>query len=124
MRTQHQPSPPLFDLAVLGCGPTGLAALDEARRLGLSAVGFEASDLPLHSIRSHMEGLVYASPSLHYELGGIPLDCGAVDQCTREDLLHYYTRIIQLGRLQIEYSHKVIALHSQPDSVITVLKTP
>jgi thioredoxin reductase len=124
MSEQDATSMTVPDLAVLGCGPTGLAALHEARQLGLSAVGFEAGDAPLPSIRRHMDGLVYASPALHYEVGGIPLDCDAINQCTREDLLHYYTRIIQLDRLRINYSHKVVALLPESDSVVTVFQTP
>jgi thioredoxin reductase len=98
------------DLCVVGCGPTGIAALFEASRLGLKAIGLEAGAVPMASIEAHPDGLVYLSPPEHFEVGGLPLDCRDGTECNREDVLSYYARIVNYGRLTILRNHRCLAL--------------
>ena len=48
------------DLIVVGCGPTGIAGLVEARLQGIPAVGLEAGPAPLASLLAYTEGLILA----------------------------------------------------------------
>ncbi|MEA2503272.1 MAG: hypothetical protein QOG36_315, partial [Actinomycetota bacterium] len=51
-------APSEVPLVVVGGGPTGIAALFEARREGIEAVGLEAGPGPTTSIREYLNGLV------------------------------------------------------------------
>lgn len=110
-------------LVVIGCGPTGIAALFQARRNGLDAVGIEAGDAPLAAIQGYLDGLVFSSPSVHYEIAAIPLDCRDSTNLTREEVLHYYARIIRYGQLDIRCGHRCIRLEPGPDTVRVVAAT-
>jgi thioredoxin reductase len=104
-------------LCVVGGGPTGVAALFEAACRGVPALGLEAGASPLASVQAHPEGLTYLSPSVHFEVAGLPLDCGAAHGCTRENLLSYFHRIINYGRLDIRSRHRCQAIRPVPGGV-------
>ncbi|HEU5001576.1 MAG TPA: NAD(P)-binding domain-containing protein [Actinomycetota bacterium] len=102
------------DVIVVGAGPTGIAALFEARRLGLSAVGLEAGSSPAASIRDYLSGLVLISRPTDYEVAGLPLDCRDPNQLTREDVLHYLGRVVNYGALDIREGEPVRSLTPAP----------
>jgi thioredoxin reductase len=97
-------------LVVVGCGPTGVAGLVQAAIEGIPAIGIEAGPAPLASVAGYMDGLVLKSPAFHYEIGGLPLDCRAIKEATREDLLHYYARVIACHGLDIRCSTRCVGL--------------
>lgn len=111
-------------LVVVGCGPTGVAALVQAALEGLPAIGIEAGPAPLASVLGYMEGLVLSSPAVHYEVGGLPLDCRAAHEITREDLLHYYARVITHHRLDIRCDTRCIGLEPSGQHVAVRVTTP
>lgn len=111
------------DLCVVGAGPVGLAALYEARLCGIDAIAVERTDQPVTSIHRHVEGLVYQSDARHFEVAGLPVDCGDSSQCTREDVLSYYARVIHHGRLRIHYRTECVDLEPVGDHVRVVLNT-
>jgi thioredoxin reductase len=117
MRQQIESELGSVDLVVIGGGPVGIAALWFAALQGLKALAIEAGPAPLHHIRSYMDGLVMISPAEHYEIPGIPLDCRDAGQLTREDILYYYGRIINLGRLDIRCDCRCISLTPRQDHV-------
>lgn len=102
------------DVIVVGAGPTGIAALFEAGRLGLRAVGLEAGSSPAASIRDYLSGLVLISRPTDYEVAGIPLDCRDPNQLTREDVLHYLGRVVNYGALDIRVGEPCLALTPAP----------
>ncbi len=53
------------------------------------------------------------SPAYHYEVGGFPLDCRDPDLLTREELLHYYARVINHSGIEIVTNSKCVGL--EPD---------
>lgn len=111
-------------LCVVGGGPTGVAALLEAKRQGLEAIGLEAGTKPLNGIASHQEGLVYLSEASHFEVGGLPLDCRDSKRCTREDVLRYYTRIINSSGLSLRVGWRCADLTPQDSGVLVTVDTP
>ncbi|NPC46307.1 hypothetical protein D7X99_26705 [Corallococcus sp. AB032C] len=111
-------------LCVIGGGPTAVAALFEARARGIPALALEAGATPLASLHAHIEGLVYLSPASHWEVGGLPLDCRDSLECEREDVLHYYARVIQMGRLDIRCRHRCVGLRPDADGVTVEVETP
>jgi thioredoxin reductase len=117
MRQQIESELGSVDLLVIGGGPVGLAALWFAALRGLKALAIEAGPAPLHHIRSYMDGLVMISPAAHYEIPGIPLDCRDAGQLTREDILYYYGRVINLGQLDIRCDCRCISLTPRQDDV-------
>ncbi|MDB4915100.1 MAG: FAD-dependent pyridine nucleotide-disulfide oxidoreductase [Gemmatimonadetes bacterium] len=113
--------PMIIPLCVIGCGPTGIAALFEAKRQGIQAIGIEARPSALGTFVEHPEGLVYLSHPSHFEIAGVPLDCHHPKECTREDVLHYYARIINWGRLDIRSSTRCVGIAPQEDGVLLTL---
>jgi len=107
---------------VVGGGPTGIAALFEAGRLGIRAVGLEAGPGPLTSIRDYLNGLVLISRPTDYEIAGVPLDTRDPNQLTREEVLHYLGRMVNYGRLDIRSGSPALAL--EPGPVGVVVRTP
>src|SRR5229473_1123922 len=97
------PAPAEVPLVVVGGGPTGIAALFEAHRQGIEAVGLEAGPGPTTSIREYLNGLVLISRPTDYEIAGIPLDTRDPNQLTREEVLHYLGRIINYGDLDLRF---------------------
>ncbi len=83
-----------FDVVIVGAGPTGLAALFWAARRGLDAVAIDAGDGALAAIRAYPQRLTFVSPSSHFEIARLPLDCLEPTQVTREEVLHYYARVL------------------------------
>lgn len=101
-------------------GPTGIAALCQCGERKLTAIGLESGETALNSINGYMDGLIFSSPASHFQIDGIPLSCADPNQTTREDVLLYYTRIIQLRNLKIRTRRRVIRISStKSESKIT-----
>jgi thioredoxin reductase len=112
------------DLVVVGAGPVGIAALFHAAQAGLDAIGIEAGDGPLSSVRGFPEELIFLSPSVHFEVAGLPLDCKDAHQLTREELLHYFSRVLAWSRTRVECHQRCLALQPVPGGVELVVKGP
>jgi hypothetical protein len=104
-------------LVVIGCGPTGIAALVHARFEGIVALGLEAGPEPLAGLHRYMEQLVLVSPAQHYEVAEIPLDCRDPDELTREEVLSYFARLIALARIDVRCDARCVALEDRGDHV-------
>lgn len=102
--------PELVPVVVVGCGPTGIACLHHARAYGIRAIGLEAGPAPLAAIRAYPEGLSLVSRPGEYEIPGLPLDCRDPQVLTRNDVLRYYARVIECGRLDIRRGSECLAL--------------
>lgn len=105
------------DLVVVGAGPTGIAALLEAQRLGLDAIALEAGPRPVASLVGYPNGLVLLSDAQQWEVGGLPFDCVRVQAPTREEALSYYARVVAHAALDIRLRHRVKELSVQADAL-------
>ncbi|MCW3042532.1 MAG: FAD-dependent pyridine nucleotide-disulfide oxidoreductase [Actinobacteria bacterium] len=115
-------APSEVPLVVVGGGPTGIAALFEARREGIEAVGLEAGPGPTTSIREYLNGLVLISRPTDYEIAGIPLDTRDPNQLTREEVLHYLGRVINYGSIGLRFHAPALELVPQDGRVL--VRTP
>jgi thioredoxin reductase len=102
--------PEVVPVVVVGCGPTGIACLHHARACGIRAVGLEARAAPLAAIRAYPERLLLVSRPHEYEIPGLPLDCRQPHVLTRDDVLRYYARVIECGRLDVRRNTECLAL--------------
>jgi thioredoxin reductase len=114
----------VHDVIVVGCGPTGIAALIEARRRGLVAVGLEAGPAPVASLSGYLNGLVLLSDATHFEVGGLPLDCVDRTALLREEVLSYFARALAHEGLDTRARHRVVALEPDESGVTVRAQTP
>ena len=105
----------LADLCVVGAGPAGIAALFEARTRGLHAFAIEEGPSPLTSIQAHPIGLAYLSEAADWEIGTLPFDRRDPVEYSREDILHYYCRVIIAGDLDIRCGLRCTAVRPRPN---------
>ncbi len=102
---------------MIGAGPVGLAALWYAHRHGIDAIALDAGHAPLDSVRAFGAGLVTVSTAHEWEIDGLPVDCAAPTEVTREDLLSYYARVGAYGGLEVAYRQRVTAIAVRPEAV-------
>jgi thioredoxin reductase (NADPH) len=95
----------IFDLLVVGAGPTGLACAIEAQKAGLRAVMVEKGCVcnSLFHYPAHMT--FFTTPEL-LEIGGIPFP-STNTKPNRNEALQYYRRVAELYELDIRQYHRV-----------------
>jgi len=91
----------MFDVIVVGSGPSGLSCAIEARKVGLSVVVLEKGSL-VDAIRRFPQNLIWFSTPELLEIGGIPFVTTSV-RPTRVDTLTYYQKIVQHYKLDCRY---------------------
>jgi thioredoxin reductase (NADPH) len=99
--TEHS----IFELLIVGAGPTGLACAIEAQKAGLSAVIVDKGCVcnSLFHYPAHMT--FFTTPEL-LEIGGIPFPSPHTKP-NRNEALQYYRRIADLYKLDIRQYHRV-----------------
>ncbi|MGH7493107.1 MAG: YpdA family putative bacillithiol disulfide reductase [bacterium] len=105
---------PVFDIAIIGAGPVGLACGLEAHRCGLSHVILEKGCLTnsLFHFPKHMT--FFSTPEL-LEIGGIPFVI-STEKPTRPEALNYYRRVTAHFELNVRLYERVINVISRPSS--------
>ncbi len=95
----------VFDLLVVGAGPTGLACAIEAQKAGLRAVMVDKGCVcnSLFHYPAHMT--FFTTPEL-LEIGGIPFP-STNTKPNRNEALQYYRRVADLYKLDIRQYHRV-----------------
>ncbi len=83
----------IFDVAIVGAGPAGLATAIECQRLGLDAVVLEKGGL-VDSIRRFPVHMVFFTTPELLEIGDIPLVCHR-EKPSRFEALIYYRKVVQ-----------------------------
>lgn len=81
----------MFDVLIIGAGPSGLSCAIEARRAGLSAVVLEKGSV-VDAIRRFPTGLIWFSTPELLEIGNIPFVIPTT-RPTRVDAINYYQRV-------------------------------
>jgi thioredoxin reductase (NADPH) len=95
----------VFDLLVVGAGPTGLACAIEAQKAGLSAVMVDKGCV-CNSLFHYPAHMTFFTTSELLEIGGIPFPSPHAKP-NRNEALQYYRRVADLYKLDIRQYHRV-----------------
>jgi thioredoxin reductase (NADPH) len=91
----------MYDLIIVGGGPSGLSCAIEGRKASLSVVVLEKGSV-VDAIRRFPQNLVWFSTPELLEIGGIPFVTSTV-RPTRVDTLSYYQKVVQHYKLDCRY---------------------
>jgi thioredoxin reductase (NADPH) len=110
----------IYDIAIIGAGPTGIACAISAKKSGLSCVLLEKG-LLVNSIFNFPTNMTFFSTSLKLEIGEIPFISNN-DKPTRAEALEYYRRLAEFYELNIKYRTKALSLISN-DHQYTIISS-
>jgi thioredoxin reductase (NADPH) len=104
-KPEPQPTHEIFDLLVVGAGPTGLACAIEAQKAGLRPVLVDKGCVcnSLFHYPSHMT--FFTTPEL-LEIGGIPFP-SPNPKPSRNEALQYYRLVAAYYKLDVRQYHRV-----------------
>src|SRR5665213_861122 len=103
---QNQRGPEaIFDLLVIGAGPTGLACAIEAQRAGLRAVLVDKGCL-CNSLFHYPAHMTFFTTSELLEIGGIPFPTPNTKP-TRNEALEYYRQVAAFYHLDVRPYRRV-----------------
>ncbi len=95
----------IYDVLVVGAGPTGLASAIEVQRRGQRALVVEKGCV-VNSLYHYPTNLVFFTTPERLEIGDIPMTA-VRDKPTRTEALKYYRRVADYYRLQIRQYERV-----------------
>ena len=110
----------LYDIAVVGSGPSGLATAIEGKKAGFSTVVLEKGSV-LDYLRRFPVNLVWFSTPEMLEIGGVPFVTATL-RPTRVDTLNYYQRVISLQDIDVRPYDAVVSVRREHDGIFE-LKT-
>jgi thioredoxin reductase (NADPH) len=99
---------PVFDLLVIGAGPTGLACAIEAEKAGFKAVLVEKGCL-CNSLFHYPAHMTFFTTSELLEIGGIPFPTTHAKP-TRNEALEYYRQVAAFYKLDVRQYRLVEAI--------------
>lgn len=109
MQGMHTPSEPtLFDVLVVGAGPTGLACAIEAQRRGLRVVVVEKGCV-VNSLYHYPTNMTFFTTPELLEIGDIPMTAMR-DKPTRTEALKYYRRVAEHYRVDLRQYERVVTI--------------
>ncbi len=103
------PVPDVHDLVIVGAGPAGLSATLRARELGLSVLTLERGAVGA-SIRAFPRGKLVFERPLELPLEGELW----MEECTKEELVAQWERVVRIHRLPLRAGHLVQSLEPLP----------
>ena len=99
------PSEILYDAAVIGAGPTGLACAIEIEKKGLKAIVIEKGCL-VNSLYNYPTNLIFFTTPELLEIGGLPMTA-VRDKPNRTEALKYYRRVAMHYSLNVRQYERV-----------------
>jgi len=103
--TSSSAEDPIFDLLVIGAGPTGLACAIEAQKAGFSAVLVDKGCL-CNSLFHYPAHMTFFTTSELLEIGGIPFSTPNAKP-TRNEALEYYRQVAAFYKLDVRQYRRV-----------------
>lgn len=100
---------PLFDVLVVGAGPTGLACAIEARRRGLSAVVIDKGCI-VNSLYHYPANMTFFTTPELLEIGDLPMT-SVREKPNRTEALKYYRRAASHYQLDLRQYERVQAVN-------------
>ena len=104
-RTLHAAKESVYDLLVVGAGPTGLACAIETQKAGLRAVLVDKGCV-CNSIFHYPAHMTFFTTSELLEIGGIPFPSPNAKP-TRSEALEYYRQVAAYYQLDVRQYHRV-----------------
>src|SRR5438128_8768527 len=108
----------LFDVVVVGAGPSGLAAGIEAKKYGLNYVVIEKGGITNSILHFPIQMIFFTTPEL-LEIGGIPL-VSEREKPTRNEALKYYRKVVGMHRLNVHQYEEVSSIEQVQPHVFRV----
>lgn len=107
----------IYDIVIIGAGPTGIGCAIEAKKNGLSAIIIEKGMLT-NSIYNFPTNMIFFSTSLNLEIGDVPF-ISHNEKPTRMEALEYYRRVIDKWDLSIVFREEAKDIIDQEGKFIT-----
>ncbi|MFN3265790.1 MAG: YpdA family putative bacillithiol disulfide reductase [Deinococcales bacterium] len=110
----------MFDVAIIGAGPVGLAAAIEAKRQGLSYVVLEKGCV-VNAIFEYPTYMTFFTTSERLEIGEHPF-VTSTEKATRKEALSYYRLVSAREQLNVRQYSEVIEIHPAPAGFTLVVE--
>ena len=102
----------LYDVAIIGGGPVGLAAAIACKRHGLSYVVIEKGCV-VNAIFDYPTDMTFFTTAPELEIGGHPF-VSPFDKPKRVDALQYYRKVTQAEALNVRQHTRALQVHAAP----------
>lgn len=99
----------VFDVIVIGGGPTGLACAIEAQRAGFSHLVIEKGCV-VNSLFHYPTQLVFFTTPELLEIGDLPFVCER-EKPNRQEALKYYRRVVDTYKLNVNQYERVLGVN-------------
>lgn len=103
----------LYDILIVGAGPTGLACALEARRRGLSHIVLDKGTL-VNTIVGYPTQMTFFSTPERLELGEMPFTSPNI-RPTRVEAIEYYRGVARKGGLNLALHNRVLGAERRDD---------
>ena len=111
----------IYDLVVIGGGPSGINVAISARKAGLDCVVLEKGAV-VNSLYNFPVNMTFFSTSLKLEIHDTPFISHG-DKPTRAEALEYYRRLIGTHQLDVRLYEEVLDMAPRPEAGYTVRTT-
>src|SRR5262245_33767910 len=98
----------LFDVAIVGAGPTGLAAAIQAQKNGLKYLVFDKGGITNSILNFPIQMIFFTTPEL-LEIGGVPL-VSEREKPSRNEALKYYRKVVGAYHLDVHQYEEVLEI--------------
>jgi bacillithiol disulfide reductase len=103
----------VFDVIVIGAGPSGLAAAIEAKKYGLKHLVIDKGGITNSILHFPVQMIFFTTPEL-LEIGGVPL-VSEREKPTRNEALKYYRKVVGMFQLNVHQYEEVLRIEqTQP----------
>uniref|UniRef100_UPI0039A4DB81 YpdA family putative bacillithiol disulfide reductase n=1 Tax=Ornithobacterium rhinotracheale TaxID=28251 RepID=UPI0039A4DB81 len=104
----------IYDIAIIGAGPMGIATAIEAKSNGLSHIVLEKGSL-VNSVYHFPKSMTFFSTSEKLEIGGVPF-VSIHEKPKRDEALEYYRRVAQKWTLNIRTMEEVVEVKREAEA--------
>lgn len=109
---------PIYDLLVVGAGPTGIAIGAEARRAGLSCILLDRRGI-CGALHGFPHDMVFFTTRDKLEIAEMPFSIPE-DKPSRRQAISYYQGVARRYRLEVAGGEEVVAALKRPDGIFAV----
>jgi thioredoxin reductase (NADPH) len=98
----------IFDVLIIGAGPTGLAAAIEAKKRNLNTIVLEKGGITNSILHFPVQMVFFTTPEL-LEIGGVPL-VSEREKPSRNEALKYYRKVAGMFQLNVHQYEEVLRI--------------